>query len=147
MKIRVGINGFGRIGRLVVRAAWGWPDLEFVHINDLKADATTAAHLLAFDSIHGRWNRAVMGEGDTISIADKKISFSSHAEPGMVPWAEKGVDLVLECSGKFRSIHTLDPYFEVESAKSSSPPLSKKGHSISSWGLMIISTVQMSIIC
>ena len=52
---RIGINGFGRMGRLALRAAWGWPDLEFVHVNEVKGDAETAAHLLTFDSVHGRW--------------------------------------------------------------------------------------------
>ena len=55
MTIKVGINGFGRIGRLALRAAWGWPELEFVHINDPAGDAATHAHLLNFDSVHGRW--------------------------------------------------------------------------------------------
>ena len=55
MTVRVAINGFGRIGRLALRAAWGWSELEFVHINELKGGAETAAHLLKFDSVHGRW--------------------------------------------------------------------------------------------
>ena len=63
MTINVGINGFGRIGRLALRAAWGWPELEFVHINELKGGAVTAAHLLKFDSVHGRWAPEVRAEG------------------------------------------------------------------------------------
>lgn len=110
MTIRVGINGFGRIGRLVLRAAWGWSAFKIVHINDLKADAATAAHLLAFDSVHGRWGESIVGEGDTVTINGETVSYSSHAEPGMVLWAEKGVDIVLECSGKFRTSATLAPY-------------------------------------
>jgi glyceraldehyde 3-phosphate dehydrogenase len=110
MTIRVGINGFGRIGRLVLRAAWDWPAFKIVHINDLKADAATAAHLLAFDSVHGRWGDSVEGVGDTVTINGETVSYSSYAEPGMVPWAEKGVDIVLECSGKFRTSATLAPY-------------------------------------
>ena len=59
--VRVAINGFGRIGRLVLRAAWRWPELEFVHVNELKGGVTTAAHLLKFDSVHGRWQPGSRG--------------------------------------------------------------------------------------
>src|SRR5829696_3627060 len=62
MSTRVGINGFGRIGRLALRAAWSWPDITFAHINELKGDAATSAHLLTFDSVHGRWPHEVHGE-------------------------------------------------------------------------------------
>ncbi|NJL21537.1 MAG: ArsJ-associated glyceraldehyde-3-phosphate dehydrogenase [Leptolyngbyaceae cyanobacterium SM1_3_5] len=112
MTVRVGINGFGRIGRLALRAAWGWTDLEFVHINELKGGAETAAHLLKFDSVHGRWTPEVTAKGDRVWIDDQSLSFSEHATPGDVPWDEIGVDLVLECSGKFRTIALLDPYFK-----------------------------------
>jgi glyceraldehyde 3-phosphate dehydrogenase len=112
MKIRVGINGFGRIGRLVIRAAWGWPELEFVHINELKGDVTTAAHLLKFDSVHGRWIPEVEVDGDRVSIEGKYLSFSQYAIPGEVPWEKFGVDLVLECSGQFRTPELLHPYFK-----------------------------------
>ncbi len=111
MSIRVGINGFGRIGRLALRAAWGWPELTFAHINELNGDAATAAHLLVFDSVHGRWNQTVQGEGDMLMVADTRIGYSSHKEPGAVPWADQGVEIVLECSGKFRTPETLEAYF------------------------------------
>lgn len=110
MATRVGINGFGRIGRLALRAAWGWPELEFAHINEL-GDAATSAHLLMFDSVHGRWNHTARGEGHTLVIDDTDISYSSHTEPGAVPWADQGVEIVLECSGKFRTPETLEAYF------------------------------------
>ena len=112
MSVRVGINGFGRIGRLALRAAWGWPELTFAHINELKGDAATSAHLLTFDSIHGRWPHEVNGEGDTLAIDDVGISHSSLTEPGAVPWREHGVEIVLECSGKFRTPETLAAYFQ-----------------------------------
>jgi glyceraldehyde 3-phosphate dehydrogenase len=112
MSTRIGINGFGRIGRLALRAAWGWPELTVAHINELKGDAATSAHLLTFDSVHGRWLHDVQGEGDTLAINDTVITYSSHAEPGAVPWREHGVDIVLECSGKFRTPETLAPYFQ-----------------------------------
>ena len=67
-RIRIGINGFGRIGRLTLRAAWDWPEFEFVHVNEAKGDAATCAHLLEFDSVHGRWPHAVAAEGNAISI-------------------------------------------------------------------------------
>ncbi len=112
MTIRVGINGFGRIGRLDLRAAWGWEDLEFVHINEVKGGPEAAAHLLKFDSVHGRWAPEVAAGEDRIYIDGKVITFSDHSKPGEVPWDEVGVDIVLECSGKFRTIETLDPYYK-----------------------------------
>lgn len=110
--MRVGINGFGRIGRLALRAAWEWPELEFVHINEVKGGAETAAHLLKFDSVHGRWAPEVDGTGSSVSIDKKYLSFSDATKPGVVPWEAVGVDMVLECSGKFRTPDTLNPYFE-----------------------------------
>jgi len=111
--IKVGINGFGRIGRLALRAAWSWPELEFVHINEVKGGAACAAHLLKFDSVHGRWEPEVAAEGDNrICIDDQSLSFSEFSSPGEVPWEDYGVDLVLECSGKFRTVETLEPYFK-----------------------------------
>src|SRR6187551_2670871 len=104
---RIGINGFGRMGRLALRAAWGRSEFEFAHINELKGDAATSAHLLTFDSIHGRWGRDIQGEGATLAIDGTPVSYSQHATPGEVPWAEQGVDIVLECSGKFRTPETL----------------------------------------
>src|SRR5215212_2470847 len=112
MSTRIGINGFGRIGRLALRAAWEWPDLTFAHINELKADAVTSAHLLTFDSVHGRWPHEVHGEDGLLAIDEGTISHSSHAAPGDVPWREHGIDIVLECSGKFRTAETLAAYFQ-----------------------------------
>ena len=112
MTIRIGINGFGRMGRLVLRAAWGWPDLEFVHINETKGGPEVAAHLLTFDSVHGRWSHPVTAEAQAIIIAGKRLTFSESAKPADVPWQELGVDIVLECTGKFRTPETLQPYFE-----------------------------------
>ena len=111
MAVRVGINGFGRIGRLVLRAAWDFPELEFVHINEIKGGVEAAAHLLEFDSVHGRWQHDVRLAGDRIQIDRKSLSFSEYAKPELVNWQELGVDIVLECSGKFRTPETLNPYF------------------------------------
>lgn len=112
MTVRVGINGFGRIGRLALRAAWGWSDIEFVHINEIKGGAVTSAHLLKFDSVHGRWAPDVAVKEDKILIDGKPLSFSEYSEPGKVDWTDFGVDIVLESSGKFRTPETLAPYFD-----------------------------------
>jgi glyceraldehyde 3-phosphate dehydrogenase len=113
MSIRVGINGFGRMGRLALRAAWGGADLEIVHINETKGGAATAAHLLEFDSVHGRFTRRIEAHERAITIDGKSVSFTEHAAPGDVPWRELGVNLVLECSGKFRTTALLNPYFDA----------------------------------
>jgi glyceraldehyde 3-phosphate dehydrogenase len=108
---RIGINGFGRMGRLALRAAWDWPELEFAHVNEVAGDAHAAAHLLTFDSVHGRWGRDVSGAGEELTIDGDRVSFSGAGSPGDVPWDEHGVDLVLECSGRFRTRESLAPYF------------------------------------
>jgi glyceraldehyde 3-phosphate dehydrogenase len=108
---RVAINGFGRMGRLALRAAWGRDDLQFVHVNEPEGDAATAAHLLCFDSVHGRWDRAASGDGDLLTVDGRALAYSDAAEPGGVRWDEHGVDVVLECSGRFRTMESLEPYF------------------------------------
>ena len=115
--VRVGINGFGRMGRLALRAAWGGPQLEFVHINELNGDAPTSAHLLTFDSVQGRWRHDVRGEADVLAIDGETISHSSIGAPDAVPWREYGVDVVLECSGRFRTVEALEAYFAQGVAK------------------------------
>jgi glyceraldehyde 3-phosphate dehydrogenase len=112
MTVRVGINGFGRMGRLVLRAAWGWPDLEFSHINETKGGTEAAAHLLKFDSVHGRWGLETTAGANEIFIDGQRLGFSASAVPGEVPWADLGIELVLECSGKFRTADVLAPYFK-----------------------------------
>jgi glyceraldehyde 3-phosphate dehydrogenase len=112
MTIRLGINGFGRIGRLAVRALAHQSDLELVHINELAGGPATAAHLLEFDTVHGRYPGRVMLQGDDVIIDDRRVTFSDHAAPGEVPWHERGVDVVIEASGAFRTPALLAPYFE-----------------------------------
>jgi glyceraldehyde-3-phosphate dehydrogenase (arsenate-transferring) len=107
----IGINGFGRMGRLALRAGWGSPELRFAHVNELHADAETAAHLLTFDSVHGRWSEDVRGEGSKLGVGGGAIGYSRAPEPGEVPWGELGVEVVLECSGRFRTADALEPYF------------------------------------
>jgi glyceraldehyde 3-phosphate dehydrogenase len=109
---RVGINGFGRMGRLALRAAWGRDDLDFIHVNEIAGDASTGAHLLEFDSVHGRWPVAVEGTADGLVVDGREIGWSASPTPAEVDWAGAGVELVLECSGRFRTIDSLAPYFE-----------------------------------
>jgi len=113
----VGINGFGRMGRLALRAAWDRPELEFAHVNETAGDAATAAHLLTFDSVHGRWSEDTCGEGSVLTVQGKPIGFSAASEPGDVPWGELGVEVVLECSGRFRTAESLEGYFRQGIAK------------------------------
>lgn len=110
--MKIGINGFGRIGRLVFRALWGRPGIELVHVNDPAGDAHAAAHLLAFDSVHGRWHQAVQATTDGFSVATTAMSYSQEKDPTAVPWRQAGVEMVLECSGKFKTPQTLQPYFD-----------------------------------
>ena len=112
MSVRIGINGFGRMGRLGFRAAWDWPDLEIVHINEVKGGTEAAAHLLQFDTVHGRWGENIEASDDAIHVAGKRVSFSSYGSPGEVPWRDMDVEIVVECSGKFRTPELLNPYFE-----------------------------------
>lgn len=121
--MRVGINGMGRIGRLALRAAMGGMyraaddprrgnALNIVHINELKGGAATAAHLLEFDSVHGRWRENFGVESETaIRIGDHRIGFSDAATPDAVAWGDLGCDIVLECTGKFLKTRELESYF------------------------------------
>ena len=111
-RARVGINGFGRMGRLALRAGWESPDIAFVHVNELHGDAATAAHLLEFDSVHGRWPRRIEAAGDRLLVDGMPLGYSRGAEPGAVAWGDHGVEIVLECTGAFRSRKTLEAYFE-----------------------------------
>ncbi|MCP9835593.1 MULTISPECIES: ArsJ-associated glyceraldehyde-3-phosphate dehydrogenase [unclassified Cyanobium] len=110
--MKIGINGFGRIGRLVFRALWGRPGIELVHVNDSAGDAATAAHLLEFDSVHGRWSRPVLADGDGFAVEERRVGWSTFSHPAEVPWQAAGVELVLECSGKFKTPETLAPYLQ-----------------------------------
>ncbi|WPP43852.1 ArsJ-associated glyceraldehyde-3-phosphate dehydrogenase [Pseudomonas sp. AN-1] len=110
MTIKVGINGFGRIGRLALRAAWGWPELEFVQINDPAADAATHAHLLNFDSVHGRWRFDAGSDGDSLVIGDRRIRVTHNKTIADTDWS--GCDLVIEASGKMTRAALLQAYLD-----------------------------------
>ena len=110
MTIETGINGFGRMGRLTLRAAWDNPELDFVQINDPAADAATLAHLLNFDSTHGRWNHEARHDGDALLIDGKRIPVTHNKELADTDWS--GCDVVIEASGKFRKSAQLQPYLD-----------------------------------
>lgn len=101
MSIKIGINGFGRIGRLVFRAALDHPDVEVAAINDLT-DPATMAHLLKYDSVHGILDAEVTAGDNTIGINGKKVTVSSVKDPASLDWNHAGVDIVAECTGLFR---------------------------------------------
>lgn len=108
MTIKIGINGFGRIGRLALRAAFDWPEFDFVKINDPAADAATFAHLLNFDSVHGIWRHNASSDGDCIVINGKRISVSQNKTIADTDWS--GCDVVIEASGKMKSQAVLQAY-------------------------------------
>ncbi|MGD9280564.1 MAG: type I glyceraldehyde-3-phosphate dehydrogenase [Desulfobacterales bacterium] len=101
MTVKLGINGFGRIGRLVFRAAWNHPEVEVVAINDL-ADGATIAHLLKYDSVHGRFGADVTAQNDQLQINGNSVAIRSIKEPDQIDWRKLGVDIVAECTGLFR---------------------------------------------
>jgi glyceraldehyde 3-phosphate dehydrogenase len=122
--MKVGINGMGRMGRLALRAAMGgvFRDVEdprsdnrldIAHINEVKGGAAATAHLLEFDSIHGRWRASIGADGsDAIVINNRRVGFSEEKVPGDVPWGDLGCEVVLECTGKFLKPAELDAYFQ-----------------------------------
>ena len=110
MTIRVGINGFGRMGRLTLRAAWGNPDIPFVQINDPAGDAAMLAHLLNFDSVHGRWEHEATADGDALVIDGQRIPVTRNKDIVATDWS--GCDVVVEASGKFRKPDVLQPYLD-----------------------------------
>ena len=101
MSVKVGINGFGRIGRMVFRAALKHPDIEVAAINDLT-DAPTMAHLLTYDSVHGKLDHAIRAENDALMVDDRRIAYSAIKDPAQLPWQDLGIDIALECTGLFR---------------------------------------------
>ncbi|MDB4678062.1 ArsJ-associated glyceraldehyde-3-phosphate dehydrogenase [Synechococcus sp. AH-551-A21] len=111
--MRIGINGFGRIGRLVLRALWGRSGIEIVHVNDCAGDAVAAAHLLQFDSVHGRWQHEVRPDSMGFLVEDKPVRYSSESDPTNASWSESGVEMLLECSGKFKTSESLQLFLDV----------------------------------
>jgi len=122
--MKVGINGMGRIGRLALRAAMGAAErphddpragnrLEVVHLNEIKGGAAATAHLLQFDSVQGRWRADIAARGDdAITIGGRELRFSAHATAAEIPWGDLGVDVVLECTGKFLTPEALQGHLD-----------------------------------
>jgi glyceraldehyde 3-phosphate dehydrogenase len=101
MSIKIGINGFGRIGRMVYRAALGHPDADVVAINDLT-DSATMAHLLKYDSVHGTLAQSISAKEDAIEVDGKLLPITSIRDPEKLRWSDFGADIVAECTGLFR---------------------------------------------
>jgi glyceraldehyde 3-phosphate dehydrogenase len=110
MSIKVGINGFGRIGRLVMRAAKDMDDIDIIHINDPAADAATYAHLLNFDSVHGRWQHEAAAEGDDLLIDGDRVSVTTNKAIPETDWSR--CDVVIEASGKMKQTELLKAYLD-----------------------------------
>jgi glyceraldehyde 3-phosphate dehydrogenase len=116
MSIRVGVNGFGRIGRVFFRTALETPDIEVMGVNDL-ADAKTLAHLLKHDSVHGRLRAEVAVKGEAIFVNGREIRVYAHKDPAALPWKELGVDVVVESTGIFRDIATASKHLNAGAKK------------------------------
>tara|TARA_R110001606_G_scaffold89822_4_gene201467 strand:- start:2628 stop:3647 length:1020 start_codon:yes stop_codon:yes gene_type:complete len=110
MTIKVGINGFGRMGRLSFRAAFDWDDVEFVQINDLKGDAATLAHLVNFDSVHGRWHNEASSEGNNIIVNGKTITCTQNRTLAETDWSQ--CDVVIEATGVMKNKAALQAYLD-----------------------------------
>jgi glyceraldehyde 3-phosphate dehydrogenase len=122
--MRIGINGMGRMGRLALRAAFGAVDrplddprasnrLEVVHLNEIKGNAESTAHLVQFDTVQGRWRGDIAAESvDRIRIQGQQVGFTQHATAADIPWGDLGVDMVLECTGKFLTPETLQGHLD-----------------------------------
>lgn len=119
MAVKVGINGFGRIGRLALRESWGAAGFEIVHINEIAGDAKSAAHLLRFDSVHGTWDKDIRASdnNDQIIIDGQCIGYSQCTSIDKTPWQTANVDLVVECTGTLKTEQALAPYFAQGVAK------------------------------
>lgn len=110
MTIKVGINGFGRMGRLSMRAAFDWGDIEIVRINDPAGDAATLAHLLSFDSVHGIWHHEAGHEGETLLVAGQRIACTQNKTIAETDWS--ACDVVIEASGKMKTKALLQAYLD-----------------------------------
>lgn len=110
MTVRIAINGFGRMGRLALREAWGWPGINIVHINEIGGTVETAAHLLKYDSIHGTWPKAVEAQGGQLCIENQPLSYSQTRDIDQIDWRSLGIDLVIDCTGQHKTQAALSRY-------------------------------------
>lgn len=124
MKVKIGINGFGRIGRLVLRQGLRCPDVEFVAINDLGADPEYMAYMFKYDTVHGRYPGEVSSEGDCLVVDGHKIRIFQQANPAEIPWGEVGADYVVESTGQFTEAAKMRAHLEGGAKKVilSAPP-------------------------
>lgn len=113
MSIRVAINGFGRMGRLGFRAAWEKFDYDIVAINEKNGNAESAAHLLKYDSVHGIWPEEVSATEDALIINDKTIPFFNYSRIEDIPFSTLNIDLVVDCTGHFKTPELIAPYFDA----------------------------------
>lgn len=111
--VKCAINGFGRIGRLVFRYAWDDPSLEIVHVNDL-CSCESAAYLCQYDTVHGTWDKTVetTDDGQGFTVDGTMVTFSQEKEFEKIDFAGMGIELVMECTGKFLKVKNLSPYFD-----------------------------------
>lgn len=116
MSIKIGINGFGRIGRLILRTAINHPEVEVVAINDLT-DSATMAYLLAYDSVHGKLGVEVTAKDDSIEVAGKSVGITSIKDPANLAWRDFGVDIVAECTGLFRDSESASKHLAAGARK------------------------------
>ena len=114
MSIRVAINGFGRMGKLTLRAGLDNNELEFVHINEIAGDAHCQAHLIQFDTVHGQWgqDKTISSTDNSITIDSQTLTFSQSENPADIDWKALEIDLVIECTGQFKTEQQLQTYFE-----------------------------------
>jgi glyceraldehyde-3-phosphate dehydrogenase (arsenate-transferring) len=110
--VRIAINGFGRMGRLGFRAGWDNTAYRIVHVNEIAGDAAAVAHLLKFDSVHGRWDRVDGADEQGMVIDGKRVGFSAGRALQDIDWQGLGIDLVIDCTGKFKTAQALQPYFD-----------------------------------
>jgi glyceraldehyde 3-phosphate dehydrogenase len=116
MPIKCAVNGFGRIGRLMFRYAWDDPELEIVHVNDL-CSCESASYLIKYDSVHGTWDKEIETQESFFTVDGKVVTFSRERDYTQIDFKAMGVEMVMECTGVFLSIKTLQPYFDVSGIK------------------------------
>ena len=110
-KVKIGINGFGRIGRLALRASMDYPDLDIVAVNGGASDLDYLVYLCKYDTVHGRWDADITRGDDCLYINGKKVMVYSTREPTEVPWRDTGAEYILECTGKFTTAEAASAHF------------------------------------
>lgn len=143
MAVKVGINGFGRIGRNVFRAALNNPEVEVVAVNDLT-DANMLAHLLQYDSVHGKLDAEVKVDGDNLVVNGKTIEVSAERDPAKLSWGKQGVEIVVESTGFFTKRADAAKHLEAGAKKLSSLHLLTKKISQSLWVLTKTNTMRLT---